>query len=117
MQCYVELLADEVTDPQVKAAYAYWLKARGDKPMPPRNVIDPIDLKFCLGWACLINVVHEPSRRFKYRVGEPPSPRNWLGSHRPLPGRHEGQGMHFVLTIYNRVVDGKAPVFIRNSEE
>jgi hypothetical protein len=68
MKCYVELSVDTASDPQVRAAYEYWQHARGDKLMPGRKDIDPLDLKFCLGWLSLVDVLYEPARRFKYRL-------------------------------------------------
>jgi hypothetical protein len=119
MQCYVELSIDEVTDPQVRDAYAYWLKARGDELMPPRSRIDPIDLKFCLGWTCLVDVVHEPTRRFRYRIdgSQLASLTGWDLTGRYLDDLQDKAYRDLVLMIYNRVVDTRAPVFIRNSEE
>jgi hypothetical protein len=119
MQCHVELSADEVADPRVRDAYQYWLRIRGHKPMPSRSDIDPIDLKFCLGWTCLVEVIHEPSRRFRYRLdgSQLASLTGWDLTGRYLDAIPDEAYRDFVGMIYNRVVDNKAPVFIRNSEE
>lgn len=119
MQCHVELSAHEVTDPRVRGAYEYWLSARGDKPMPSRSSIDPIDLKFCLGWTCLVEVIHETSRRFRYRIDgtQLASLTGWDLTGHYLDEMQDQAYRDLVLMIYNRVVDTKAPMFIRNSEE
>jgi len=119
MQCHVELAAHEVTDPRVKGAYEYWLKVRGDKPMPARSDIDPLDLKFCLGWTSLVEVIHEPSRRFRYRLdgSQLASLTGWDLTGRYLDEMQDAAYRELVLMIYSRVADTGAPMFIRNSEE
>lgn len=119
MKCHVELAAHEVTDARVKGAYEYWLSARGGKRMPSRGNIDPIDLKFCLGWTCLVEVTHEPTRRFRYRIdgSQLASLTGWDLTGRYLDEMQDQAYRELVLMIYNRVVDTAAPLFIRNSEE
>lgn len=119
MQFYAELSAGEITDPQVKAAYEYWQKVRGGRLMPSRGDIDPIDLKFCLGRTWLIDVVHEPVRRFKCRVDgtQLAHMTGWDLTGRYLDDIKDEVYRNFVRMIYNLVVDRKAPVFIRSAEE
>jgi hypothetical protein len=47
--------------------YEYWSVQRGDRPMPARGDIDPIDLKELLPLLILIDVVSDP-RRYVYRL-------------------------------------------------
>jgi len=46
---------------------AYWDRKRGDRLMPAREDIDPLDLREHLGWILITEVVGE-TRRFRYRL-------------------------------------------------
>ncbi|MEZ5832560.1 MAG: PAS domain-containing protein [Dongiaceae bacterium] len=108
---------DSITDPKLVRVHDYWQQARAGKPMPARNDIDPLDLRYCLGWVCLVDVVREPDRhRFRFRLD---------GSHiahltgMDLTGRHADEledppYRDLVTAVYDRVVATKAPVFIAN---
>ena len=119
MPRYTELSAGEVTDAKVRQAYAYWQHACRGRRMPARADIDPLDLRFCLGWVCLIDVTDGPVRRFRFRLD---------GSHLvhltgyDLTNRYvdefaDKEYADFLTAIYKRVVDTKAAVFIGDSED
>jgi hypothetical protein len=46
---------------------AYWDRKRGDRSMPARADIDPLELRDHLGWILIMEVVGE-TRRFRYRL-------------------------------------------------
>lgn len=54
-------------DPLALGLLAYWNEKRGDRPMPARRDIDPLDLPDHLGNLVLIEVEHEPLR-LRYRL-------------------------------------------------
>src|SRR5512144_1342771 len=116
MLTHLERSAETITDPKVRQVYAYWLDARGDRSMPSRADIDPLDLRFCLGWVCLVDVVYDPDPRFRFRL-DGSRLTNLTGM--DLTGQYvdmlDGPAYRdFILAIYNRVVTTKEPVFIAN---
>jgi len=54
-----------IADPLLKRLYEYWETARDGRPMPSRNDLDPIEMRFILGYVALIEVLHDP---LKFRV-------------------------------------------------
>lgn len=84
------------------------------RPMPSRADVDPLDLRDCLGNLCLLDVVGEAPRRFRFRVD---------GSNLAALSGFELTGKFvedvpdpdyraFVLALYERMVAEKAPVFL-----
>jgi hypothetical protein len=59
---------DELGDERLQRLYLYWLEKRGSRHMPSRENIDPLDLTFCLGYLCLIDVEPGNPLRFRFRV-------------------------------------------------
>jgi hypothetical protein len=57
----------DLQDPLLKRLHAYWLEKRGDRAMPARADIDPLEMHFILGSLILVDVLHEP-RRFRIRL-------------------------------------------------
>lgn len=108
---------ETVTDPRILRVHDYWRAARGGKPMPARADIDPLDLVYCLGWICLVDVIDEGAgHRFRFRLD---GSRLTQLTGMDLTGRYadevgEAQYRDFVVAIYDRVVATKAPVFIAN---
>lgn len=60
--------ADELHDHRLRRLYDYWHEKRGSRLMPSREDIDPVDIAFCLGYLCLIDVEAGDKLRFKFRV-------------------------------------------------
>lgn len=59
---------DELGDERLQRLYIYWQEKRGSRRMPSRDDIDPLDLTFCLGYLCLIDVEPGNPLRFRFRV-------------------------------------------------
>ena len=59
---------DDLHDERLRRLYLYWQEKRGARGMPSRNDIDPVDLPFCLGYLCLVDVEHSDPMRFRFRV-------------------------------------------------
>jgi len=55
-----EALLYNVWHPKLRRLYQYWDECRGDRPMPARADIDPIDIPELLSNILLINVQHAP---------------------------------------------------------
>ncbi len=108
---------ETVTDRRILRVHEYWLSACGGKPMPSRADIDPLDLAFCLGWICLVDVTHDAARpRFRFRLD---GSRLTHLTGMDLTGRYadelpDPEYRDFVIAIYDRVVATAAPVFIAN---
>lgn len=50
-----------------RQALEYWIKIRGDRPMPSRADLDPIDIRQILPNVVLLDVTHDPLD-FRYRL-------------------------------------------------
>lgn len=59
---------EELRDERLKQLYRYWDGKRGGRQMPGRSDIDPVDLAYCLGYLCLIEVEPGEPPRFRFRV-------------------------------------------------
>jgi hypothetical protein len=60
--------ADELHDHRLRRLYDYWHEKRGSRLMPSREDIDPVDIAFCLGYLCLVDVEAGDPLRFRFRV-------------------------------------------------
>ncbi|HWA50242.1 MAG TPA: PAS domain-containing protein [Dongiaceae bacterium] len=109
-----ELSPDTATHPKIRRMHEYWLSKCAGRPMPSRADIDPLDLRDCLGNLCLLDVVGEAPRRFRFRVD---------GSNLASLSGFELTGKFvedvpdpayrgFMLALYERVVREKTPVFL-----
>jgi hypothetical protein len=56
-----------ICNPKVAGIYDYWKAKRGERPMPARRDLDPIELKPYLGSIILYDVLREPLD-FRYRL-------------------------------------------------
>jgi hypothetical protein len=54
----------DVDDPLLRRLYDYWEEKRGERPMPARADIDPVDMRFILGSVLVADVLREPLRFF-----------------------------------------------------
>jgi hypothetical protein len=61
------LRPDETYHPHLLRLFDYWNEKRGDRPMPKRSDIDPVDLRFAMGDMTLIDVERDPLR-FRVRL-------------------------------------------------
>jgi len=65
-----EAAALGLVDDRLRRLHAYWLERRGNRSMPSRADIDPLDFPYILGWVMLVDV--EPQEqgglRFRYRL-------------------------------------------------
>jgi hypothetical protein len=53
---------------KLRQLYDYWLEKRGDRAMPARADLDPIDIRFVIGDVILVDVVDDKPPRFRIRV-------------------------------------------------
>jgi hypothetical protein len=114
-----ELPAEAVTHPKVRRMYEYWLAKRAGRRMPSRSDIDPLELPDCLGNLCLLDVVDDTPRRFRFRV-DGTNLAELTGF--DLTGKYADQVpergyRELLIALYERVVLTRAPVFISDHEE
>jgi hypothetical protein len=81
--------------------------------MPSRAEIDPLELRPCLGWVCLVDVLRErESLRFHYRIyGSGLADicgRELTGHYLDEPGGDDGRDM---LPIYRQAGETSLPLF------
>lgn len=97
--------------PHTRAIYQYWLEKCGDRPMPARAELDPVDMpKGLLPGLCLVDVVAD-ERRYVYRLvgtadvevrGQDPTGKSVIEG-------FFGPSVDDVLATYDRVVSSRAP--------
>ena len=115
----VELTQETVTDDRVRRAFAYWDSARRGRHMPARSDIDPLDLRFCLGWICMIEVLYGAQTRYRYRLdGSKLAEITGFD----LTGKYVDQiesddYRQLADMAYGRVVNTKSPLFLGNKED
>jgi hypothetical protein len=108
----------EMTDQRIHRIYALWKEKRGIRPMPARHDIDAVDLTYCLGYVCLIEVLRDAGLRFRFRVD---------GSNLAELTGFEMTGKYaeeipdpsyrdLVVELYGQVVSGREPIFRREDE-
>ena len=59
---------DALTRSETKAAYAYWLRKRGERPMPRRTDIDPSEIRQLLPCLLIVDVLHETPPDYYFRI-------------------------------------------------
>lgn len=64
--CRLEALALPFTDDRLEAAYRYWRQKAGERRMPCRADIDPIEIPKLLPHVMLVDVL--PEGRYRYRL-------------------------------------------------
>jgi hypothetical protein len=52
----------DIIDPLLRRLYDYWNEKRGERSMPSRADIDPVDMRFILGSVLLADVLRAPLR-------------------------------------------------------
>lgn len=60
-------LAQSLRSETNRRAFDYWMKLRGDRSMPARSDIDPLDIRDILPHVLLLDVAHDPLD-FRYRL-------------------------------------------------
>jgi len=58
----------DIRHPKLRQLYAYWDGKRGERPMPARADLDPVDIRFVLGDVVLADVIDGEPPRFRIRV-------------------------------------------------
>jgi hypothetical protein len=58
----------ELTMPEPKAAYAYWLAKKGTRPFPSRADIQPTEIPKLLPYITLLDVIHEEPVDYRFRI-------------------------------------------------
>ena len=99
-------------NPLHRELYDYWANKRGDRPMPSRQHIDPIELKKLLPHILLTDVI-DGGRRFRYRlVGtaiQEAFGRNMTGLH--IDEIMTGAYLEFIGGLYRDIVEKKKPIY------
>jgi hypothetical protein len=57
----------EIRHPRLRRLYAYWLDKCGDRSMPARRDLDPLDFPYVIGDVSLLDVLRGPLR-FRFRL-------------------------------------------------
>jgi hypothetical protein len=114
-----DLTPETIENPKTRRVLDYWLSKRAGREMPSRADIEPLELRDVLGNLCLADVTDETPPRFRFRVD---------GSNLAamtgfdMTGKYADQLPHphyrdYVLELYARVVETRAPVIRANEEE
>jgi hypothetical protein len=57
-----------IVHPSLQRLYDYWLEKRGDRLMPSRAEIDPLDMRFVIGNLIMIDVIEGQPPQFRIRL-------------------------------------------------
>jgi hypothetical protein len=60
-------IAANIRDPRLRRFYDYWIGKCGDRRMPARRDIDPLEFRYVLGNLMLVDVLRDP-QRFRVRL-------------------------------------------------
>lgn len=60
-------VAANIRDPRLRRFYDYWIGKRGERRMPARRDIDPLEFPYVLGNLMLVDVLSDP-QRFRVRL-------------------------------------------------
>ncbi|HEV8389471.1 MAG TPA: PAS domain-containing protein [Dongiaceae bacterium] len=100
----------------LRKLHQYWTSQRGDRAMPARGDLDPVDLKTLLPLLILIDVVPDP-RRYVYRLvgtrevemrgGDPTG--------KPVEEAYYGESAEDTTYYLDRVVRTRQPVLYRGT--
>jgi hypothetical protein len=58
----------DITHPKLRRLYEYWCEKRGDRKMPSRADLDPLDMTFIMGNMILVDVIDGSPLRFHIRL-------------------------------------------------
>jgi hypothetical protein len=58
---------EDITSEKLRRLFDYWDGKRGDRPLPARGDLDPVDFHYALANVALINVLRDPLR-FRFRL-------------------------------------------------
>jgi hypothetical protein len=108
----------ECTSARVRGLYAYWQKARGDRPMPRRADIDPIEIWSLLPYVHL-SEWHEEPQDVLYRIAgtEIVATVGWEFRGRSLAEvLTDPDDFEEALSLYIRVRATRVPIFGRTEE-
>jgi hypothetical protein len=61
------ILAHDIREARLQRLHDYWMDRKGDRRMPARRDIDPLDFAYLLGNIMLVDVVRDPLR-FRVRL-------------------------------------------------
>jgi hypothetical protein len=62
------MAAIAIKNPKLRRLHDYWVEKRGDRTMPARADLDPIDMVFAIGSIILADVIAETPPRFFIRL-------------------------------------------------
>jgi len=57
-----------IVHPKLQRLYQYWSEKRGERSMPSRADLDPVDIRFAIGDVILADVLDETPPRFRIRL-------------------------------------------------
>jgi hypothetical protein len=58
----------DIAHPRLRRLYEYWLAKRGERKMPSRADLDPLEMTFVIGNIILVDVVDGPPLGFRIRL-------------------------------------------------
>ena len=110
---------DQLDDDKLRALYLYWQDMRGDHRAPPYRSFDPVAIPQVLANILVTDVVtaEDGARRYRYRLCGTEVEENF-GC--PMGGKFidelmSGEYLDYISGLYDRVVEGKTPVFSQSS--
>jgi hypothetical protein len=59
---------DDIAHPNLRRLYDYWAEKRGERSMPSRANIDPLDITYIVGNVIMVDVIEGDPLRFRIRL-------------------------------------------------
>jgi hypothetical protein len=59
---------DDIAHPNLRRLYEYWVEKRGERDMPARANIDPLDITYIVGNVIMVDVIEGDPLRFRIRL-------------------------------------------------
>jgi hypothetical protein len=113
-------IADSLDEPLLAELYQYWSDRRGQRSLPARTDIDPVDIPHLLPHIALTEIVpssdgKEP--RFHYRVAGTQIEERFgcALTNRFLDEIKEGDYLTYIQSLYRQVMTDLAPVYAESS--
>ena len=109
-------------EPVLAELYRYWAERRGERSLPSRSDIDPVDIPHLLPHIALTEIVTEPGGeepRFRYRLAGTQIEERFGCplTNRFLDELKQGEYLTYVQSLYRQIMTDRAPIYSESSFE
>lgn len=98
-------ISDQVTNPALQPLSVFWEEARGDRPLPNANEIDPAQIAYILKDVAILDVIDETTVQYRLagtaiaeRMGEDPTGNNLIEMTAPESRATVSKILHLIVS-------------------